>query len=76
MSQEIKIYQLHHVYEVDDEGHEDKGLGAYSTREKAQEAIERYRKLPGFGDRPDNFVIYETTLDQDAAWTDGYISWD
>jgi hypothetical protein len=32
--------------------------------------------LPGFKDRPDDFVIYESILDRDEAWTEGYISWE
>jgi hypothetical protein len=76
MSQETKIYPLRHEYELDDGEIESKGLGTYSSREKAQEAIERYRILPGFKDRPDDFVIYESILDRDEAWTEGYISWE
>jgi hypothetical protein len=74
MSQPTIIYPLRHEYE--DGEIECKSLGTYSSREKAEEAIERYRQLPGFRDRPDNFVIYESMLDQDTAWTEGYITWD
>jgi len=76
MSQETKIYPLRHVYELDDGEIEAKGLGIYSSREKAQEAIERYRILEGFKNRPDGFVIYETILDRDEAWIEGYITWE
>lgn len=74
MSREIKVYSLHHQYELDDDDIETKELGTYSSREKALEAIVRYRELPGFRDRPDSFKIYETVLDRDCAWTEGYIS--
>jgi hypothetical protein len=76
MPNKITVYPLCHEYELDNGEVESKGLGTFSSREKAQEAIERYRLLPGFRDRPDGFVIYESILDQDAAWTEGYITWD
>jgi len=76
MSQETIVYSLSHEYDLEDGETESKGLGTYSSREKAQEAIERYRVLPGFRDRPDGFVIYESILDRDEAWTEGYISWE
>ena len=34
-----------------------KKIGVYSTLNKAREAIERFRPLPGFSDYPDDFVI-------------------
>ena len=73
---ETRIYPLCHEYELDDGELETKDLGTYSSREKALEAIERYRVLPGFRDWPDGFKIYESVLDLDAAWTEGYISAD
>ena len=76
MSQPTIIYPLRHEYELEDGEIECKSLGTYSSRKKAEEAIARYRQLPGFRDRPDNFVIYESILDQDSAWTEGYITWD
>jgi len=68
------IYELAHVYETESGEDEEKGLGSYSSRENALAAIERYKKLPGFCRLPDAFVIRETTLDHDAAWTDGFFS--
>ena len=74
MSRETKVYPLYHEYQSDDDEIETKELGTYSSREKALEAIKRYRELPGFRDRPNSFKIYETVLDSDCAWTEGYIS--
>jgi hypothetical protein len=74
MSPETKVYPLRHEYELDDGEVESKQLGTYSSREKAQDAIKRYRVLPRFKDRPDSFVIYESILDRDSAWTEGYIT--
>ena len=76
MSEETKVYRLYHEYELGDGETESKGLGSYSSREKAREAINRYRILPGFRERPDSFVIYESVLDRDEAWTEGYITWE
>src|SRR5438445_6392822 len=68
------IYELAHVYETESGEDEEKRLGSYSSRENALAAIERYKKLSGFCRLPDAFVIYETTLDHDAAWTDGFFT--
>ena len=73
MSQKTTVYPLWHEYELEDGETESKSLGIYSSREKAQEAIKRYQVLPGFRERPDSFVIYESVLDRDG-WTEGYIS--
>ncbi|MDB5736223.1 MAG: dihydroorotate dehydrogenase [Alphaproteobacteria bacterium] len=66
------VFQLDHVYEQYNGDDETKSLGLYSSREKAEQAIERYKSLPGFRQYPDAFVIYECTLDWDAAWTEGF----
>ena len=76
MSQNVKLYQLHHEYELDEGDREMKSLGIYSSQEKAIEAIERYRTLEGFRNRPDGFVISELIVDRDSGWTEGFISWD
>jgi hypothetical protein len=67
------VYPLKHEYEHEGQEREVKELGTYTSREKAQAAIERYRRLPGFEGRPDAFVIYESILDRDSAWTEGFI---
>ena len=73
----MKIYPLHHNYTLKDGDCEEKGekkLGVYSTQAKAEKAITRYYKLPGFCDFPLScFIIYESTLDRDSAWADGFI---
>jgi hypothetical protein len=53
-----------------------KELGLYSSRERAEDAITRYKKLPGFRDHPDGFKIYESMLDLDEAWTEGFVRGD
>ncbi len=48
------IYILQHSYAVGDEGQFDeiKMIGVYSSREKAEKTIARYRRLSGFKDYP------------------------
>ena len=41
------------------------GIGIYSTREKAEETIERYKHITGFKDYPDDFVVEEVEIDFD-----------
>jgi len=68
---------LQHYYDYGKESeHEEvKELGVYSTRELAEEAIDRYATLPGFRDFPlDCFFIAEPTLDKDAGWEEGFVS--
>jgi len=56
-----------------DEGHDDfKIIGVYSSPEAAQEGIQRARKLAGFQEEPDCFIVDRHTLDDDG-WTDGFV---
>jgi len=43
----------------------------YSTREKAQAAVTRLVRLPGFADALDGFHIDEYRVNQDQ-WAEGY----
>ncbi|MFF4054268.1 hypothetical protein ACFYZ8_19095 [Streptomyces sp. NPDC001668] len=83
------LWHVHHQAEEDGEvwhfthpddfwsdeeaGDDVKHLGTYSSRERAQERIERARTLPGFADEPNCFYIEEAVIDEDH-WTEGYIS--
>ncbi|HZP99581.1 MAG TPA: hypothetical protein VFB13_08595 [Reyranella sp.] len=51
-----------------------KTIGAYSTPEKAREALKRYRDLPGFRDYPERWRIFEIELDDDLDWREGFDS--
>ncbi|MCW7471695.1 DUF7336 domain-containing protein [Leptospira kanakyensis] len=66
------IYILNHSYIVDDI-EETKFLGAYSSKEKAQNAIKRFILLPGFKDRPNDFHLDEHEIDQDQ-WQEGFLT--
>lgn len=67
---------LHHdgsdVYVDEQDGDDTKLLGVYSSREKAEERIHQARRLPGFADEPECFVIDEHTVDTDE-WTEGFV---
>ena len=73
------VFLLYHIYEY---GHEDehdsvKNLGIYTTRKKAEEAIERYYILPGFREYPiECFAIEEYFYDKDMWWNEGFFKWD
>jgi len=74
----LTLYNLVHIYECGEEGNEEneiKELGIYSSIEKAQEAIKRYFKLPGFNNYPiDCFFINDCKVDKDYGWTEGFCS--
>jgi hypothetical protein len=55
----------------EEDGDDLKILGVYSTEQKAQDRIARARKLPGFRDEPDCFLVDAYTLDRDH-WTEGF----
>jgi hypothetical protein len=66
------VFLLLHSYERDD-CEETKTIGIYSTNEKAQNVIEKYKKLSGFKDYPDCFYIAEYEIDKDH-WEEGFIT--
>jgi len=74
-----KVYLLQHSYEVIYEGasfDETKLIGIYSSREKAEEVVERYKKITGFNKYPSScFYIADYELDQDN-WTEGFVGSD
>ncbi|PWU46257.1 hypothetical protein DLE60_16595 [Micromonospora globispora] len=57
----------------EEDGDDLKILGAYSSEARAEDRIQRARKLPGFRDEPDCFYIDGYTVDQDQ-WNDGFVS--
>ncbi len=66
----MTVYLVQHVRDPD--GDEDvKVIGIYSTRDAAQQAVDRTVKLPGFRDHPDGFDIDEYTVDADY-WKSGF----
>jgi hypothetical protein len=66
----VFVLQLVHSREDGDE--DVKFIGVYSSREKAQQAVARIGRLPGFAGAPDGFHIDEYRVDQDH-WVEGYM---
>jgi len=68
------VFILQHSCESSDTGEEEtKFIGVYSSKEKAEEAIARLSKQPGFKDLPDHFNIDEYKIDQDN-WYEGFVT--
>lgn len=74
-----KVYFLQHSYEIDYQGasiERTKTIGIYSTKEKAEEVVQRYKDIEGFNKHPITcFYIYEYDLDKDN-WTEGFVGTD
>jgi len=68
-----EVFLVEHVHVLDGGEESIKTIGIYSTREKAQQAVERLRLRPGFCDAPDGFSIDLYWVDQDG-WEDGYVT--
>jgi hypothetical protein len=71
----LSVYLLQHVHDLDG-GHEHvKLIGVFSSRSKAQAALDRVRGQPGFRDTPEGFDISEFELDSnDLGWPEGYLT--
>jgi hypothetical protein len=69
------VYLLFHTHEVNAGEDDDKLIGVYSTREKAEAARQRASTLPGFRDCPDGFCIDRYAVDDDEeGWSQGFIT--
>jgi hypothetical protein len=70
------VYLVQHSYEVGENGEFDevKLIGVYSTQEKAEEVVERYKEIPGFKNYLNGFHIGEHEINKDN-WNEGFISW-
>ena len=81
----MTVYKLDHLHILDSkEAEEDwKFIGIYSSREKAEDAIERLRTQKGFRDFPklldmsapddeSGFCISEITVDKETGWSEGF----
>lgn len=49
-------------------------LGVFSTRERAEAAVDGRRGKPGFADHPDGFEVASCVIDRDVAWLDGFVT--
>lgn len=72
----MKIYLLWHIHKLTDDfgAHdEEKLIGVFSSVEKANHTIEKYKTLEGFKDYPlDSFVIDEYEVDGTTNWSEGF----
>jgi hypothetical protein len=71
----MTVYLLEHVHDLGD-GHEDaKLVGVFSSRAKAEAALDCVRDQPGFRDTPEGFDISEHELDSSRLrWSGGYVT--
>ena len=67
------VFVLQHVHSREDGIEDVKFIGVYSSREKAQAAVARLGRLPGFAEAPDGFHVDEYRVDQDQ-WAEGYVA--
>jgi hypothetical protein len=67
------VFVLQHVHTQEDGAEDVKFIGVYSSRERADAAVARLGRLPGFADTPDGFHIDEYRVDQDH-WAEGYVA--
>jgi hypothetical protein len=67
------VYRLTHEIDITEEPEKDDwvDLGVYSTQEKAEEALNRFRKLKRFTAYQDGFDISRYKINKDS-WTSGY----
>jgi hypothetical protein len=66
------VFVLQHVHVRDDDAEDAKFIGVYSSREKADAAVARLGRQPGFSEAPDGFHVDEYRVDQDH-WVEGCV---
>ena len=74
----MKVYLLWHTHELTDGSgthDEEKLIGVFSSTEKANDTIEKYKSLEGFRDYPLKcFVIDEYEIDGPTEWAEGFFT--
>lgn len=66
------VYVVQHTHAREGGDEDVKFIGVYSSRDKADEAVARLSRQPGFSDTPDGFSVDEYRLDQDQ-WAEGFV---
>lgn len=59
------VYKLIHQIDVGDGAKSTSLIGFYSTRKKSKKVIGKYKKITGFKDFPNDFVIEKMEVDFD-----------
>ena len=67
------VFVVQHEHELPSGCEDVKLIGVYSTRARAESAVEHAKTLQGFAAVPDGFHIDEYELDADH-WTEGYVT--
>lgn len=68
------VYIVQHVHEFDDDSEDIKMIGAFTTREAAEQAVKQVSTAEGFRDTPEGFHINAYELDK-IHWEEGYITY-
>ncbi len=68
-----KAFLVQHVHDLSSDDAYVKIVGIYSSKEKAESTVERYRSLPGFKNYPKGFNISEYEIDKDY-WEEGFVT--
>ena len=82
----MTLYMVEHLHILYDDVEDIKFLGVFSTKEKAEKAIQMLSKQPGFKDFPkiiddndiiEGFYIMKVVVDEIAEWKEGFntIKW-
>ena len=68
----MRVFVVQHQHELDG-CDEVKFIGVYSSEERASEAVDCAKELPGFRDYPDGFSVDPCEVDMDH-WTEGFVT--
>ncbi len=71
---EREVFFLEHYYEDSDGEEIVHEIGVFSTYEKANEALTRYKNKRGLNLYPDEFNIDTFVVNKDIGWLDGFIT--
>jgi hypothetical protein len=67
------VFLLQHSYERTEDCEETKIIGIFSSKEKVEECIKKFKELDGFKDYPDCFFVDEYEIDKEN-WTEGFVT--
>jgi hypothetical protein len=65
-------FVVFHEYEDENRDEQTKFIGIYTTKEKAEAAVDSLRKMPGFADYSRGFSIDFHVFDR-SGWTEGFV---
>ncbi len=67
------VFLLHHISRKDQPDEDVKFIGVYSSKTRAEDAVKRLSRHPGFSEQRQGFEINEYELDRDH-WEEGFIT--